>query len=136
MHAFRLRSKEFFGRTLQRRRAARDDVEAALFKGLGHVVTITRERYGLGRDELASKCEMTRSELEKIEYGELDEWWGGLRRLAKALDMSPQVLMSEAEEFAPGPNGEKLRQIAREEEMEHVIRERERSDAAKRRKPS
>jgi len=136
MHALRLRSKEFFGRTLQRRRPARDDVEAALFKGLGHVVTITHERYGLDRDELASKCEMTRSELEKIERGELDEWWGGLRRLAKALDMSPQVLMSEAEEFTPGPNGEKLRQITREEEMEHVIRERERSDAAKRRKPS
>jgi hypothetical protein len=35
--------------------------------------------------------------------GELDEWWGGLRVLAKAFGMSLGALMIEAEELAPAP---------------------------------
>ena len=94
--------------TQQRRKRPRDEEEAAAFKGLGQAVTAIRERRGLDRDTLASKAEMTRAELEKVERGELDEWWGGLRVLAKAFGMPVGALMIEAEEFAADPGGEKL----------------------------
>ncbi|MGN6664433.1 MAG: hypothetical protein ACTHK6_09570 [Solirubrobacterales bacterium] len=57
----------------------------------------------MDRDTLAAKAEMTRAELEKIERGELDEWWGGLRALTKALDISLGALVIVAEESAPEP---------------------------------
>jgi len=100
--------------TPQQRRSPRDAEEAAAFKGMGQAITIIRERQGLGRDELASSCEMSKAELERIESGEFDEWWGGLRQLAKALGVPLPALLTEAEEFAPGPGGEKWRQSARE----------------------
>lgn len=113
----------------QRRRAPRDDEEAAAFKGLGQAVTVIRERRGMDRDTLAEKAEMTRAELEKIERGELDEWWGGIRMIAKAFGMPVPALMMEAEEFAPGKGGEKWRQDAREAEDDSAIPG-ARSDAA------
>lgn len=77
----------------QRRRHPRDDEEAAAFKGLGQVITVIRERRGLSREELADKAEMTIPELRKIEQGELDEWWGGIRMIAKAFGMPVPALM-------------------------------------------
>ncbi|HMI81903.1 MAG TPA: hypothetical protein VK480_08975 [Solirubrobacterales bacterium] len=59
---------------------------------------------------------MTRAELEEIERGELNEWWGGLRRVAKALDTPLPFLLMEAEEHAPGPGGEQWRRSAGEAE--------------------
>jgi transcriptional regulator with XRE-family HTH domain len=115
--------------TQQPRRPPRDDEEAAAFKGLGQAITVIRERRGMDRDELAARAEMTRPELEKVERGELDEWWGGLRVIAKAFGMPVGTLMIEAEEFAPGPGGEKWRQSAREAEADSAIRA-PRSDAA------
>jgi transcriptional regulator with XRE-family HTH domain len=115
--------------TQQRRKRPRNDEEAAAFKGLGQAVTVIRERRGMDRDELAAKAEMTRTELEKVERGELDEWWGGLRVLAKAFGMPVGALMIEAEEFAPGPGGEEWRQSAREAGSGSAIRA-PRSDAA------
>jgi transcriptional regulator with XRE-family HTH domain len=113
----------------QPRKPPRDEEEAAAFKGMGQAVTIIRERRGMARDELASKAEMAGAELEKIERGELDEWWGGLRMIAKAFDMPVPALMMEVEEFAPGPGGEKWRQHAREAESDSAIPG-ARSDAA------
>jgi transcriptional regulator with XRE-family HTH domain len=106
------------GHPVERRRDPRDNEEAAAFKGLGQAVTVTRERRGLTREQLAGQCEMTQSELEKIERGEFDEWWGGLRRIAKAFGMPFPALMMEAEEFAPGRGGEDWRQSAREAEAD------------------
>lgn len=114
---------------LERRREPRSDEEAAAFKGLGQAVTVIRERQSISRDDLATQAEMTVPELEAIERGEFDEWWGGLRRIAKAFGMSVGALMIEAEEFAPGPGGEELRQETREGEAGDAIRA-PRSDAA------
>jgi transcriptional regulator with XRE-family HTH domain len=86
----------------QPRRPPRDEEEAAAFQGLGQAITVIRERRGMSRDELASKAEMTVPELEAVERGELDEWWGGLRMIAKAFDMPFPALMMEVEEPAPG----------------------------------
>jgi len=115
--------------TQQPRRPPRDEEEAAAFTGMGQAITVIRERRGMGRDELAAKAGMTRPELEKIERGELDEWWGGLRVIAKAFGMPVSALMIEAEEFAPGKGGEKWRQSARDAESGSAIRA-PRSDAA------
>ena len=98
------------------RRPPRDEEEAAAFKGMGQAVTIIRERRGMDRDDLASRCEMTPAELEEIERGELDEPWGDLRLVAKGLDIPLPQLLMEAEEFAPGPGGEQWRQSAGEAE--------------------
>jgi ribosome-binding protein aMBF1 (putative translation factor) len=103
---------------IEERRHPRNDEEAATFKGMGNAVTIIRERRGMDRDSLAVKAEMTLEELEKIERGELDEWWGGIRVIAKAFDMSLPALMMEAEESAPGPGGEKVGQSAGEAESD------------------
>ena len=113
----------------QPRRPPRDEEEAAAFTGLGQAITVIRERRGMDRDELAAKAEMTRPELEKIERGELDEWWGGIRLVAKAFGMPLPALMMEAEEFAPGRGGESWRQKAREAESGSAIPG-ARSDAA------
>lgn len=111
------------------RRPPRDEEEAAAFKGLGHTVTIIRERQGMSRDDLAAKAEMSVPELERIERGELDEGWGGLRTIAKAFGMSVGALFIEAEEHAPGTGGEDWRQSTREGGAGSAIRA-PRSDAA------
>lgn len=98
---------------VERRRRPRNDEEAATFKGLGHTVTVIRERQGMTRDELAAKSEMTTPELERIEEGERDEGWGGLRVIAKAFGMPVGALLNEAEEFTPGKGGENWRQKTR-----------------------
>lgn len=92
--------------TAESRRQSRDAEEAVAFKGMGQAITIIRERRGMSRDELAAKCEMTPTELKRIERGEADESWGGVRLIAKGLDMPLGALMIEAEESAPGPGGE------------------------------
>ena|SRR5215213_10766792 len=94
----------------QRREPPRDDEEAAAFKGLGRAVTLIREQQGLDRDELAAKAEMTSAELEKVEGGELDEWWGGLRMIAEAAGMPLSTLISESEKSSPGNGGESERE--------------------------
>lgn len=113
----------------QRRQPPRDEEEAAAFKGLGQAITVIRERRGIGRDALAAEAEMAVVELEAIERGEMDESWGGLRMIAKALDTPMPALFMEAEEFAPGKGGEKWRQSAREAEADSAIPG-ARSDAA------
>jgi transcriptional regulator with XRE-family HTH domain len=102
--------------TPEQQRPPRDEEEAAAFKGMGQAVTIIRERRGMDREELAARCEMTPAELEEIERGELDERWGDLRLLAKALDTPLPALLMEAEEFAPGRGGEQWRQSSGEAE--------------------
>jgi len=101
--------------TLQRRRRPRDDEEIAAFNRMGQAIITIRERRGMDRDKLAAKAEMTRAELEAIERGELDEWWGGLRVIANAFDMPLDALMVEAEEVASGPGGDKVRQSTQED---------------------
>jgi len=90
----------------QRREPPRDDEEAAAFKGLGEAVTLMRERKGMDREGFAAKAEMTPAELEQVEHGELDEWWGGLRMIAKAAGIPLSTLVSEAEKTSPGNGGE------------------------------
>jgi transcriptional regulator with XRE-family HTH domain len=94
----------------QRREPPRDVEEAAAFKGLGHAVTLIRERKGMDRDEFAAEAEMSPAELEQVEHGELDEWWGGLRMIAKAAGMPLSTLVSEAEKSSPGNGGESERE--------------------------
>lgn len=115
--------------TEQPRRKPRDAEEAAAFQGLGQAITVIRERRGMDREELAAQCEMTPAELEKVERGEADESWGGVRLIAKALEMPLGALMIEAEEFAPGTGGERWRQNTREAEAGSAIPG-ARSDAA------
>lgn len=94
----------------QRREPPRDKDEAAAFKGLGRAVTLIREQQALNRDELAAKAEMMPAELEKVEAGELDEWWGGLRMIAKAAGMPLSTLVSESERSSLGNGGETERE--------------------------
>jgi ribosome-binding protein aMBF1 (putative translation factor) len=91
---------------LERRDPPRDEEEAASFKGMGHAITIIRERRRLSREEVAKTAEMTVAELESIERGEIHARWGDLRRIAKGLEISFAALLLEAEEHAPGPGGE------------------------------
>ena len=86
--------------TTPQRREPRNPEEAAAFKGLGQAITVIREQRGIDRKMLASQCEMTVKELETIERGDLDEWWGGIRLIAQALDMPLADLMFKGEEFA------------------------------------
>ena len=79
------------------RQSPRDEEEEAAFKGMGHAITIIRERREMDREELASRCEMALAELEKIERGELDERWGDLRVVANGLDIPLAGLLMEAE---------------------------------------
>ena len=93
----------------QRREPPRGDEEAAAFKGLGQAVTLIREREGMDRYELAAKAEMTPDELEQVERGERDEWWGSLRMIAQAAGMPLSSLVREAEKSSPGNGGESER---------------------------
>jgi ribosome-binding protein aMBF1 (putative translation factor) len=86
---------------VERRREPRNEEEAAAFKGLGQAVTAIRERRGMSRPDLASKAEMTVPELEAIERGDVDEWWGGIRMIARAFEMKLPALMMEGEERTP-----------------------------------
>jgi transcriptional regulator with XRE-family HTH domain len=91
--------------TAESHRQPRDAEEAAAFKGMGQAITVIRERRGMSRDELAARCEMTPAKLEQVERGEADESWGGVRLIAKELDMPLGALMIEAEESAPSAGG-------------------------------
>jgi transcriptional regulator with XRE-family HTH domain len=101
--------------TKQRRRKPRDPEEAAAFKSMGQAIASKREQRGMTRAELAAEAEMTRTELEEIERGQIDEWWGGIRLLARAFDMRLDAFFAEVEEF--GPEGEEWRRSAREAEQ-------------------
>ncbi|MGN6662802.1 MAG: helix-turn-helix domain-containing protein [Solirubrobacterales bacterium] len=79
----------------------RDAEEEAAFKAMGHAIRALRERRGMGRPQLASMCEMSDAELEQVEDGEVDESWGGLRLISKALDIPLAALIAGAEEIAP-----------------------------------
>jgi transcriptional regulator with XRE-family HTH domain len=107
--------------TGQQPRRPRDAEEAAAFTGMGQAIRVIRERRGLAREALAARCEMTPAELEALERGEIDESWGGIRLIAKALEMPLGALMIEAEEFAPGPGGEAWRQNTSEPEGDDPI---------------
>lgn len=107
--------------TGQEHQKPRNPEEAAASKGMGQAITVIRERRGMSREELATQCEMTPAELEKIECGEIDESWGGIRLIAKALGMPLGALMIEAEESAPGPGGEAWRQNTPEAEADSAI---------------
>jgi ribosome-binding protein aMBF1 (putative translation factor) len=107
--------------TEQPRRPPRDEEEAAAFNGLGQAIVLVRERRGMSREDLAAKCDMTPAELETVERGDLDESWGQARRIAQALEMPLPALMSEAEEFAPGPGGEQWRRATRDAEADSAI---------------
>lgn len=108
-----------------------DDVHEASLKGMGHAITIIRERRGMSREDVAPKSEMTVRELELIESGELEERWGGLRKIAEALGIPLPALFVAAEEHAPGPGGEKWRQRAGGVEPDSTVPG-ARSDAAER----
>lgn len=99
----------------------RDAEEAAAFEGMGQAITVIRERRGMEREELAARCEMTPAALAALERGQIDESWGGIRLIAKALEMPLGALMIEAEEFAPGPGGEAWRQNTGELEGDSAI---------------
>lgn len=94
----------------QRREPPRDDDEAAAFEAMGQAVTLLRERKGMDRDELAAKVELTPTELEQVERGEQDEWWGGLRLIAQAAGVPLSTLVREAEKSSPGNGGESERE--------------------------
>lgn len=115
--------------TGQQRRQPHDAEEAAAFKGMGQAITVIRERRGMSREELAAKCEMTPAELERVECGEADESWGGVRLIAKGLDMPLGALIIEAEDLAPGAGGEAWRQNTREAQGDSAT-PKPRSDAA------
>ncbi|HEY5943025.1 MAG TPA: helix-turn-helix transcriptional regulator [Solirubrobacterales bacterium] len=102
--------------TAQARQKPRDHEEDTAFEGMGQAITEIRERHGMSREELAAKCDVSPVELGAVERGELDESWGIIRRIAKALGMPLDALMIEAEEFAPGPSGEAWRQNTQEDE--------------------
>ncbi|MGN6253537.1 MAG: helix-turn-helix domain-containing protein [Solirubrobacterales bacterium] len=74
--------------------------EEAAFKAMGHAIRALRERRDMGRRQLASMCEMSDAELEQVEGGEVDESWGGLRLISKALDIPLAALIAEVEEVA------------------------------------
>jgi transcriptional regulator with XRE-family HTH domain len=110
-----------------------DEEHVASLKGMGHAITIIRERRRMTREELAPKAEMTVEELEAIERGELHERWGGLRAMAQALGMTLPELLNQAEEQAPGPGGEQWRRRSGEAEADSAAPG-ARSRAAERRK--
>ncbi|MGN6256418.1 MAG: helix-turn-helix domain-containing protein [Solirubrobacterales bacterium] len=107
----------------------RDEEEAASFQGMGQAITITRERRGLSREEVAQESEMKVAKLEAIERGELHALWGDLRRIAKGLEIPLPELFIQAEEHAPGPGGEVWRQWSGEAGSDSAIPG-ARSDAA------
>jgi transcriptional regulator with XRE-family HTH domain len=97
---------------------AADEEEAAEFKGIARAVIGNRERQGMTREEVARKAGLTVGEVERIESAEVGEIWGDLRRIAKGLAVSLDVLLKEAEELAPGPGGEEWRKWTREAESD------------------
>lgn len=82
--------------------------EGAAFRGLGQTIRAIRERRGMDMRELAAKCKVTLAELKKIERGDFDELWRGLRLfglVANAFDIPLDALIVEAVEPAAGPGG-------------------------------
>ena len=67
-------------------------------QGLASAVRILRERAGLSRSELAERAGISTSWLSRIESGSYDPSWGSMRRIARGLDVSMEVLSEVAEE--------------------------------------
>lgn len=88
-------------------------------KGLGENIRVLREQCGMDQGELASKCELTLAELKKIERGDCDELWAGIRvfaLVASAFDMPLDALTIEAPAPAALPDGEEGRKGSGEAE--------------------
>ena len=71
-------------------------------KGLASAVRTLRERGGLSRAELAERAGISTSWLSRIESGAYDPSWGSMRRVARGLGVSMEVLSEVAEENEGG----------------------------------
>ena len=71
-------------------------------KGLASAVRTLRERGGLSRAELAERARISTSWLSRIESGAYDPSWGSMRRVARGLGVSMEVLSEVAEENEGG----------------------------------
>lgn len=89
---------------IKRRRTSDDN---ASFKGMGLAITKLRELRGMTRPELAAKADINPETAGRIERGEVEAQWGTLRRIAYALDISPDDLVREAEKLTPGRTDQK-----------------------------
>jgi transcriptional regulator with XRE-family HTH domain len=71
-------------------------------RGLGNAVRILRERAGLSPEEVAERGGISTSWLRRIESGDHDPSWGSMRRVARGLGVSMEVLSEVAEENEQG----------------------------------
>ena len=66
-------------------------------RALGSAVRALRERAGLSPAALAGRAEISVSLLARIESGDDDPSWGGMRRVARGLGVSMEELSEVAE---------------------------------------
>ena len=71
-------------------------------KGLAKAVRILRERADLSPAEVAERAGLVIAELTRIESGDYDPSWGDMRRVARGLGVSMEVLAEVAEENEQG----------------------------------
>jgi transcriptional regulator with XRE-family HTH domain len=83
---------------------------------MGQVIAEMRESRGIDPEEFAEMIETDRWSLERLERGEVDEVWGTLRLVARALRIPLDKLIELAEQAAPGEGGARWRRWSREAE--------------------
>lgn len=75
------------------------DIKLAI--GIGAAVRELREHRGIPKGDLAHMADLPDSDLEAIEAGTAEEYWGDLRKLAPALGVALTGLIEMGEELAP-----------------------------------
>ena len=71
-------------------------------RGLGRAVRALREKAGIDQATLAERAELTEALIAEIESGEADPFWGDVRRVALALEISLERLSELSEELEAG----------------------------------
>ncbi|MCF0075227.1 helix-turn-helix domain-containing protein [Dyadobacter sp. CY261] len=77
----------------------KEDRDLSRLKEIGLYLKELRNQAGLSQDELAAKCDLTKSNISNIENGKKDYFFTTFLEYAKGLEMHPQALLAKDFDF-------------------------------------
>ncbi|WP_149242226.1 helix-turn-helix domain-containing protein [Dyadobacter sp. 32] len=73
--------------------------DLARLQEIGSYMKELRQKAGLSQDELAARCDLTKSNISNIENGKKDYFFTTFLEYAKGLGLHPQILLGKDFDF-------------------------------------
>lgn len=92
------------------------DSEQVWVVALGLVVRQLRKDAGLTQEQFAQRLQLTRNQIQKLEYGETSLRFRNLLRVCAVLRLTPPSLLSKALDLVESPDGLQAARASQESE--------------------